>query len=85
MQPSYLSKVERGDVAPPSEATIVRLAEALEEDPDVMLALAGKVSGRLQGIIRKRPRLFADLLQELERAPDRAVLRITREVRDGEW
>jgi transcriptional regulator with XRE-family HTH domain len=38
IQPSYLSKVERGDVAPPSEDTIVRLAEDLGEDPDVMLA-----------------------------------------------
>ena len=35
IQPSYVSKVERGEVAPPSEATIVRWAEALGEDPDV--------------------------------------------------
>jgi len=81
VEPSYLSKVERGEVAPPSEATIVRLAEA----PDLLLALAGKVSSRLQSIIRQRPRLFADLLQELRDAPNHAVLRITREVRDGEW
>lgn len=85
VEPSYLSKVERGEVAPPSEATIVRLAEALREDPDVLLALAGKVSSQLQSIIRQRPRLFADLLQELRDAPNHAVLRITREVRDGEW
>ena len=41
VQPSYLSKVERGDVGPPSEATIVKLAEELGEDPDVMSALEG--------------------------------------------
>jgi transcriptional regulator with XRE-family HTH domain len=85
VQPSYLSKVERGEVAPPSEAKIVRLAEVLGEDPDVLLAMAGKVSSGLQSIIRKRPRLFADLLQELRDAPDHAVLSIIREVRDGEW
>jgi hypothetical protein len=37
------SKVERGLVAPPSEATIIRLATDVGEDPDVLLALAGKV------------------------------------------
>ena len=85
VQPSYLSKVERGDVAPPSESTIVRLAEDLGEDPDVMLALAGKVSSDLLEAIRRRPRLFADLIRELKDMPDRAVLRLVREVRDGDW
>ena len=85
IQPSYLSKVERGDVGPPSEATILRLAEDIGEDPDVMLALAGKVSSDLLETIRKRPRLFADLIRELKDMPDRAVLRLVREVRDGDW
>lgn len=85
VQPSYLSKVERGEVAPPSEATIRRLADALGEDPDVLLALAGKVSADLREVIVKRPQVFAELLRELKHAPDKAVLRIVREVRDGEW
>ncbi len=85
VEPAYLSKVERGDVAPPSEATTVRLARELGEDPDVLLAMAGKVSGDLQQIIRKRPRLFADLIRQLRQAPDDAILRVVREVRDGEW
>ena len=85
VQPSYLSKVERGDVGPPSEATISKLAEELGEDADVMLALAGKVSSDLLETIRKRPRLFADLIRELKDMPDRAVLRLVREVRDGDW
>ena len=85
IEPAYLSKIERGEVAPPSEATTVRLAKELGEDPDVMLALAGKVSADLQAIIRKRPRLFAELIRQLKKAPDQAVLRVVREVRDGNW
>lgn len=85
VEPSYLSKVERGEVAPPSEATIVRLAEDLGEDADVLLAMAGKVSGDLQEIIRRRPALFAELLRELKKVPEHAILRLVREVRDGEW
>ena len=85
VEPAYLSKIERGDVAPPSEAATVRLARELGEDPDVLLAMAGKVSGDLQEIIRRRPRLFAELIRQLKEAPDDAILRVVREVRDGEW
>ena len=85
VEPSYLSKVERGDQPPPSEETVKKIAADLGEDPDVLLALAGKVSGELLKIIRRRPRLFADLLHELKDMPDHAVLRLVREVRDGNW
>ena len=85
VEPAYLSKIERGDVAPPSEAKIRALAEELGEDPDVLLAMAGKVSSDLQEIIRKRPQVFADLIRQLKSAPDHAILRIARDVRDGDW
>ena len=85
IEPAYLSKIERGEVAPPSEATTVRLAKELGEDPDVMLALAGKVSADLQAIIRRRPCLFAELIRQMKEAPDEAVLRVVREVREGNW
>lgn len=85
LEPSYLSKIERGEQPPPSEESIRAIAGALGEDPDVLLALAGKVSADLQRIIRHRPRLFADLLRELRDQPDHAVLRLVREVRDGKW
>lgn len=63
VEPSYLSKVERGLVPPPSEAKINLLAKALGEDPDVLPALAGKVSQDLQAVVWKRPTGFAELLQ----------------------
>ena len=85
VEPAYLSKIERGDVPPPSEATIRRLAEELHEDPDLLLAMASKVSRDLQGIILHRPQLFAELLRQLKDAPDQAILRVAREVRDGGW
>ena len=85
VEPAYLSKIERGDVAPPSEEKVRALALELGEDPDVLLAMAGKVSSDLLETIRKRPALFADLIRQLKSAPDQAVLRIVREVRDGDW
>jgi HTH-type transcriptional regulator, competence development regulator len=85
VEPSYLSKIERGEPAPLSEEKIQALAVELGEDPDVLLALSGKVSGELQEIIRRRPALFALLLREMKDMPDHAVLRLVREVRDGDW
>ena len=85
VEPAYLSKIERGGVAPPSEAKIRALANELGEDPDVLLTLAGKVSSDLLEIIRRRPQLFAELIRELKTLPDHAILRVVREVRDGNW
>jgi transcriptional regulator with XRE-family HTH domain len=85
IQPTYLSKIERGELSPPSEETTLKLARELDEDPDVLLALAGKVSSELQDAIRQRPKLFAELIRQLREAPDHAILKIVREVRDGEW
>ena len=85
IEPSYLSKVERGENVSLSEEKTVLLAKDLGEDPDVLLALSGRVSSELQAVIRKRPVLFAGLIRQLKDLPDHAVLRIVREVRDGDW
>jgi HTH-type transcriptional regulator, competence development regulator len=85
IEPSYLSKVERDIGSPPSEETLVRLAAELELDADVVLALAGKVSSDVREAIRRRPQLFGQLIRELKDLPDGAVLRLVREVREGEW
>ena len=85
VEPSYLSKIERDQVAPPSEATIRRLAGELGEDADLLLAMAGKVSSDLRNIILQRPQLFAELLRQLRDAPDHAIESVAREIRDGNW
>jgi transcriptional regulator with XRE-family HTH domain len=85
IEPAYLSKIERGDFAPPSEDVIRKLAQELGENPDILLALAGKVSKDLMDIIVQRPQLIGDLLRQIKEMPDRAILRVVREVKDGDW
>jgi transcriptional regulator with XRE-family HTH domain len=85
VEPSFLSKVERNIEPPPSEEKIIAIADDLDEDADVLLAMAGKVSSDLKLIICKRPALFANLIRELKSMPNHAVLRLVREVRDGDW
>ena len=55
IEPSYLSKIERGEQAPPSEKTITSLAEELALDRDVLLARADKISSDLKEAIIKKP------------------------------
>ena len=85
IEPSYLSKIERGEQAPPGEENIRRLALELGENPDTLLALAGKVSGDLLAIIRERPTVVAELLRTLKGMPTERVTDISRQIRDGEW
>ena len=85
VDPGYLSKIERGVFAPPSESLIIKMAEIIDEDKDVLLALAGKVSSDLHIIIKKRPKLFGQLIRQLKDAPDNAIFSLVREVQDGEW
>lgn len=85
IEPSYLSKLERGEQTSLSEEKIIALANELKEDPDLLLAMTGKISRDIQEIIRKRPQLFAQLIRDLKKIPDHAVLRVVREVRDGKW
>jgi hypothetical protein len=52
-----------------TEGKIHALANDLNEDPDILLALSGKISKDIQKIIRKRPLIFAQLIRELKTCP----------------
>jgi transcriptional regulator with XRE-family HTH domain len=82
---AYLSQVERGKGSLPSEEKVIALAAELGLDSNVLLAMTGKVSSELQAIIAKRPQLFAEMLLACRDLPDNAILKLVREVRDGDW
>lgn len=69
IEQSYLSKIERGVATKLSEEKIISLAGILDEDPDYMLALGGKVSQDVLNIIQERPRTFARLVRQLKDMP----------------
>jgi len=76
---SYLSKLERGENAPLTEERIQALARLLGEDPETLLALAGKLSDRTTSLIRGNPEAFRNFLADLEKgAPPAAAATATR-------
>jgi transcriptional regulator with XRE-family HTH domain len=85
IEPSYLSKIERDIEKSPSEDLIIRIAKEFNQDQNVLLAMSGKVSQELQAIILKNPIVFEQLLHSLKDSPEGAILRLVREVRDGNW
>jgi len=71
---SYLSRMEKGEVPPPREEIILRLAGVLGvEDPDELLELADKIPPDVQEIIR-------DHYQEIP-----SFLRTAKDLSAEEW
>ncbi|MBD3369562.1 helix-turn-helix domain-containing protein [Candidatus Fermentibacteria bacterium] len=80
VSPAYLSKIERDEFAPPAEEKVRAIAEQLNQDPDELLALAGRISSDLPEIIMQHPREFATLLRTLDGASREELRRFVRSV-----
>src|SRR5690349_9690448 len=81
---TYLSKIENGKMPPPSEKTIIKMAEVLEKDADVLLQLASKVPQDVREIItnsREAPALLR-AIQGLDEAKVRRLTEIAEEMKD---
>jgi transcriptional regulator with XRE-family HTH domain len=88
IEPSYLSKIERGKVPPPSEAIIEALAKELGEDPSELLVRAGRFPQGMEAAAVLRPRVLAELFDQIQDLPEEAlrkISKISRQVRDGDW
>ena len=85
VEPTYLSKIERGEVYPPTEYAVRRLAADLGEDADLLLAMAGLVASDVIEVIAKRPVLFAEMIRGLGDASDQELSALVYKVRNGSW
>lgn len=70
---SYLSKVERGEPATLSDRTLIALAVELNEDPDLLMAMNGKLSENLRRSIFNAPELFPSFAKRLKAFPDKLI------------
>ena len=80
---TYLSKVERGELPPPAEDRVKEIARLLDQDPDELLALAGRVASDLGAIIRERPREMASFLRTVRGMGPEEIRRLEEQARKG--
>src|SRR4051794_26246596 len=79
VSPTYVSKVERDEFAPPTEDKVRAIARIIECDPDELLAMAGRVSSDIADIIRRRPVELSALLRTANGLTAEDIVRLARE------
>jgi transcriptional regulator with XRE-family HTH domain len=80
ISPTFVSKVERGEFAPPGEEKVRRMAQLLGQDEDAFLALAGKVSSDLPEIVQDRPQLMATFLRKAGKLSDESIQKLLKQM-----
>jgi len=83
LSPTFLSKLENGEMSPPKAEKIEKMAELLGVDADELLALAGKVSPDLPKIIQKTPVAMAEFLRTAheEGLSEKEIQKLTEQIR----
>ena len=81
MSPTYLSRVERGEVPPPAEKKVVAIAQALGQNPDELMALAGRVPSELREIILQNPKGMADFLRTAKSLSPGQIKKLTEQAK----
>ena len=79
VSPTYLSKVERDEFAPPAEDKVKAIAKIIECDADDLLARAGRVSTDMSDIIKRHPVELAALLRTTKGLTADDIARLARE------
>jgi len=63
---SYLSKIERGEPASLSEKKMVALAEELGDNPELLMAMCGKVSESVRRAVFQDPEWVIEMLNQIK-------------------
>lgn len=78
--PTYISKIERDELAPPAEDVIKDMARILKQDVDDMIALAGRVPSDLPEIIKRQPKEMALMLRSAKKLSASQLQEITETI-----
>jgi transcriptional regulator with XRE-family HTH domain len=82
VSPTYLSKVERDEFAPPAEDKVKAIAKIIECDADDLLARAGRVSSDISEIIKRHPVELAALLRTTKGFSAARIARLARDAQN---
>jgi HTH-type transcriptional regulator, competence development regulator len=87
---TYLAKIERGELPPPVEKKLLRLAKKLRRSKDEVLNVAGRLPADVILIAQREPARYAKLVRgtrnlspnELDRVIHRALSEVARVFRE---
>lgn len=79
VSPTYISQIEQGNFGPPAEERVVVMAQILGQQPDELLALAGRVADDLPEIIRQEPRAMASFLRTAKGLSSEEIDRLVKQ------
>ena len=79
VSPTYLSKVERDEFAPPTEEKVRSIAQIIDCDPDELLAMAGRMPSDLADIIKQHPVEMSALLRTANGLSAEDLARLARD------
>ena len=79
VSPTYLSKCERDEFAPPAEDKVRKIAKIIGCDVDDLLARAGRVSTDISDIIKRHPVELTALLRTTKGLNAEDITRLVRE------
>lgn len=82
---TYISKIESGQLAPPSEEVLRKIAQVLNTDDDDLINQAGKVPAEIKITLQDNP-LLAELLRVLSerKLPDEVYHQMRELARNAE-
>src|ERR1700735_1916151 len=78
VSPTYMSKVERDEFAPPTEDKVKAIAQIIGCDVDELLARAGRAASDLSDIIKRHPGELAALLRTTKGLTTEDIARLSR-------
>jgi len=73
---TYLSKVERLESPPPTEEKVRAISQIIGYDPDLLLAMAGRIPSDVSNIIKRKPIQMAGLLRTTGDLGDDEIARL---------
>jgi len=77
VSPTYMSKIERGEFAPPSADKIIVIANKLGLNSDLLLAMAGKLSPELTEMILTHPAEISNLIRTVYNWKPEKIIQLT--------
>jgi len=84
MSITYIAKIERGELPPPVEKKLLRLAKVLGRFPDELLNAAGRLPADVIQIAQREPSRYAKLVRATrylsQKDLDRVIHRVRSEV-----